>query len=234
MSTLADIQIPLRAWLADAPTREASLLSVGYQGSVYLFEHGGQRWAVKRAGEGWLTGWFHRLLLRREAAVYERLSDVSGVPGSLGLLDDHWLILEFIEGEALRHVRYGLQNPEQFYTRLHKTIADIHAAGVAHGDLKRKDNILVVGDEQPCVLDFGTALRRDGAILDRLLFDLVARTDFNAWIKMKYANDYTRISAEDSEWHRPSMFESVLRVIRRFWRTISFRQARKRRRARRR
>jgi len=234
MSTLAEIQTPLRAWLADAPTREAALLSVGYQGSVYLFEHGARHWVVKRAGQGWLTGWFHRLLLRREAAVYDRLSGVSGVPESLGLLDNQWLILEYVEGEALRQARHELQNPEQFYARLHKVIADIHAAGVVHGDLKRKENILVTGDEQPCVLDFGTSLRRDGAFLDRLLFDVVSRADFNAWIKVKYASDYTRISPEDSAWYRPGSLESVLRAILRVWRKISFRRARKRRRARRR
>ena len=42
------------------------------------------------------------------------------------------------------------------------------------------------------------------------------------------------ISPEDSAWYRPSSFESVLRAIRRVWRKISFRRARKRRRARRR
>jgi predicted Ser/Thr protein kinase len=232
MSTLTDLQNPLRAWLADDRVREAALLSAGYQGSVYLFEWDDQRWVVKRAGQGLLTGWLHRLMLRREGAVYEQLSGVAGVPKSLGMLDDKWLVLQFMPGESLRQARFELTNPEQFYSRLHKVIGAIHAAGVAHGDLKRKDNILVLRDEHPCVIDFGTALRRDGAFLDRLLFDVVARADFNAWIKVKYANDYTKISSEDAQWHRPSMVESVLRAVRRFWRAISFRQARKRRRRR--
>jgi tRNA A-37 threonylcarbamoyl transferase component Bud32 len=233
VTTLTELREPLREWLKDKSAREAALLSVGYQGSVYLFERNGKRWVVKRAGTGLFTSWLHRLMLHREAAVYARLSSVIGVPQSLGMLDDEWLILEYISGEPLRQARYELKDPDTFYTHLHQVITDIHAAGVVHGDLKRKENILVTAAELPCVLDFGTALQRDGALLDRVLFNTVARADFNAWIKVKYANDYTGISPLDSEWYRPSLFEMVLRGLRRFWRVISFRQFRKQRRAQR-
>ncbi len=231
MSTLAELRDPLRAWLRDSASRESALLSEGYQGAVYLFEYEQARWVVKQAGDGWLAGWLYRLMLRREAEAYEKLAGVAGVPKSLGILDNKWLILEFIDGEPLREARYTLADRERFYTRLHKVITDIHAAGVAHGDLKRKQNILVTRDEQPVVLDFGTAVRRDGALADRLLFDLIAQADLNAWIKAKYENDYSRISTEDSQWYRPSMTETGLRAILRFWRMVTFRQLRKRRRA---
>ncbi len=233
MTALTDIAEPLRAWLANAPVREAALLSKGYQGSVYLFEHAGRRWVVKRAGQGLLSGWFHRLMLDREAAVYGKLGEVAGVPAALGLLDDEWLVLEFIDGESLHQARHELRDREGFYARLHAVIQAIHAAGVAHGDLKRKQNILVTADESPYIIDFGTALRRDGAFVDRLLFDTVVRADFNAWIKAKYANDYSQISAEDERWYRPGLLEAILRKIRKFWRVISFRGARKRRQRRR-
>jgi predicted Ser/Thr protein kinase len=233
VTTLTELHEPLRQWLQDKSAREATLLSVGYQGSVYLFEHNGRRWVVKRAGTGFFTNWFHRLMLHREAAVYARLAGVIGVPQSLGMFDDEWLILEYISGEPLRQARYELKDPDTFYMHLHKVITDIHAAGVAHGDLKRKENVLVTSDELPYVLDFGTALRCDGALLDRIFFDTVARADFNAWIKVKYANDYTGISPLDSEWYRPILFETVIRGLRRFWRAIIFRQSRKLRRAQR-
>ncbi|MEC9375741.1 MAG: RIO1 family regulatory kinase/ATPase, partial [Pseudomonadota bacterium] len=162
MIRLEDIQAPLSAWLENKENLQTSLLSSGYQGSVYLFHHDDQYWVVKCANDKWLTGWFHRMMLRREALVYEILSGVSGVPISLGMLDDNFLILEFIEGKVLRDVEDKLHQPESFYTKLHKIISEMHALGVAHGDLKRKDNILVTNDSQPVVIDFGTALRRDG------------------------------------------------------------------------
>lgn len=230
MTALTDIAEPLRAWLADEPVREAALLSKGYQGSVYLYEHAGRRWVVKRAGQGLFTGWFHRLMLGREAAVYKKLGQVAGIPEALGLLDNEWLVLEFIDAKPLHQARYELHDYEGFYARMHSVIQAMHAAGVAHGDLKRKENILVTADESPYIIDFGTALRRDGAFIDRLLFDTVARADFNAWVKAKYANDYAQISAEDQRWYQPGLIEAVLRSIRNFWRMISFRGARKRRR----
>jgi predicted Ser/Thr protein kinase len=228
LTELADIAEPLRDWLADDAQREAALLSQGYQGSVYLFDHAGRRWVVKRAAQGMLAGLIHHVMLGREAAVYRRLRDVAGVPASLGMLDGEWLVLEYIDGESLRQARYELKDSETFYARLHAVIMAMHAAGVAHGDLKRKENILVTADEQPYIIDFGTAVRRDGGWLDRMLYKTVARADFNAWIKVKYANDYSQISAEDLRWYQPGIFEAILRSIRNFWRTISFRQARKR------
>ena len=101
MSTLTEFREPLRAWLQDSATREAALLSTGYQGPVYLFSHNNTQWVLKRAGTGALTGWLHRLMLRREAAAYAKLDAVDGVPNSLGMLDAQWLVLEFIDGESL-------------------------------------------------------------------------------------------------------------------------------------
>lgn len=227
----------LREWLADDVRRESALISSGYQGSAYLFE--GEvdgkaiRLVIKRAAAGLLTGWFHRLMLRREARAYRLMAEVNGVPHSPGLLDGTWLLLEFIEGESLKTARNNLGDAEAFYARLLQVLHDFHAAGVAHGDLKRKDNVLVTADEQPVVIDFGTAVSRSGAIWDRLVFRIVRRMDYNAWVKVKYRNDYSAVSPEDSQWYRPTIVEQGFRLLRRFWRTVTFRQARKRRHRRR-
>ena len=227
----------LRRWLNDDAQREAALLSAGYQGSAYLYEGfidgRSVRLVVKRAAGGLLTGWFHRLMLRREARVYERMADIAGVPDSPGFLDDTWLLLEYIDGESLKTARYSLDDAEAFYAGLLQVLHDFHGVGVGHGDLKRKDNVLVTVDQQPFVIDFGTAVMRDNGLFDRLMFRLVRRFDYNAWIKVKYASDYSAISAVDACWYRPTIVETVIRLLRRFWRTVTFRQARKaRRRAR--
>ena len=47
------------------------------------------------------------------------------------------------------------------------------------------------------------------------------------------ATEFSAISAEDQQWYQPTAMEDVFRLVRRFWRTITFRQARKRRRDRR-
>jgi len=226
------LQAELRRFLADNQQRNAALLSSGYQGSVYLYDENDYKLVIKQAGGGLLTGWLHRLMLRREARVYALLADVEGVPHSPGLLDDTYLVLEFVEGRSLKAERRDLQNREAFYAALRTIIAACHSAGVAHGDLKRKDNIIVDSNEQPHVIDFGTAVMRDGSLFDRMMYPLVVRLDFNAWIKVKYDNDYDAISTEDRQWYQPTVVESVFRLLRRFWRTVTFRQARKRHRRR--
>ena len=208
----------------------AALLSSGYQGSAYLFDDGGaHRLVVKEAGGGVLTGWFHRMMLRREAHVYQLLRDVVGVPHSPGMLDEQHLLLEYIDGESLKDERSVLVDPEIFYARLRQVISDIHAAGVAHGDLKRKENILVTRNNEPVVIDFGTAVTRAGNPLDQLLYPLVRRFDDNAWIKVKYARDYTAIAPEDLHWYQPTIVERVFQMILRAFRKLTFRQARKQR-----
>ena len=221
----------LRRWLANDKLREAALLSAGYQGSVYLYEGvaNGQpmKLVIKQAAGGLFTGWLHRRMLRREARVYECMSQVDGVPHALGFLDDTWLLLEFIDGESLKSARYQLGDSERFYDQLLQVLHDFHAVGVGHGDLKRKDNVLVTPDERPVVIDFGTAVLRDRGLFDRLMFRLLRRFDYNAWIKVKYTNDYTAISPQDARWYRPSIVETVFSAVQKFWRTVTFRQARK-------
>lgn len=227
----------LREWLADDAQFQRSLLSAGYQGSVYLYsaEVAGQprRYVIKQAAHGRFTGWLHRWLLRREARAYAMLAGVPGVPHSSGLLDGEWLVLDYIEGWSLHAARDRLIKPAAFYQRLHDIIRECHAAGVAHGDLKRKDNVLVTADEKPWIIDFGTAVLRDGGWLERRLFPLVCRMDHNAWIKARYRNDYAAISAADACWYQPTWIETGFRRVRRLWRIATLRQTRKRwRRAR--
>ena len=223
------LQSRLRQFLSNDQQREDALLSSGYQGSAYLYEQDGYRLVVKEAASGLLAGWLHQLMLRREARVYTQLARVEGVPHSPGLLDGKWLVLDFVDGRSLKEERRELQNPEGFYDRLREIINAFHAAGVAHGDLKRKDNVLVDKLEQPHVIDFGAAIMRDGGLFDRLLFELFVRFDRNAWVKAKYRSDTDAISEQDADWYQPTWVEDWFRQIRRFWRTITFRQARNRR-----
>jgi serine/threonine protein kinase len=222
------LQNRLRNFLTDNHTREAALLSAGYQGSAYLYDHDGYELVVKEAAGGLFAGWFHRLMLRREARIYGHLADVKGVPHSPGLLDGKWLVLDFVEARSLKEQRHELQDRDGFYDLLREVIDAFHAAGVAHGDLKRKDNVLVDKAEHPNVIDFGTAVMRDGGFIDRLLYPLFVRFDHNAWIKAKYRFDTDNISEQDLGWYEPTWVENSFRQLRRFWRTVTFRQARKR------
>jgi predicted Ser/Thr protein kinase len=175
-------------------------------------------------------------MLRREFAAYQRLAGVPGVPRCLGLRDGQELVLEFIEGRPLREARDHLADADAFFGALRDVVQAIHRAGVAHADMKRKDNILVTRDEQPFLIDFGiAAVRRDGAgPLGRYLFRQACRIDLNAWVKLKYQRSDREMSAEDALLYRPTLAERVARPVRTFWRRINgrrWRQARRRERA---
>ena len=107
----------------------------------------------------------------------------------------------------------------------------MHDAGVAHGDLKRKKNILVGPAEQPYVIDFGIAVVAD----DRrgFLFDLVRQVDRNAWIKHKYRGRTKDIATEDAPLYKPMRSERLMRLLRSAWQAATLRRWRKRRRKKR-
>ena len=117
----------------------------------------------------------------------------------------------------------------------------MHAAGVAHGDLKRKDNIIVGPGEQPYLIDFGIAVRRSATsrLWNRLVFEPLVQMDMNAWVKLKYGrridpeSEPGVISAADAAIYRPLWIERVARALRVPWQKITLRRARQRWRARR-
>jgi serine/threonine protein kinase len=107
----------------------------------------------------------------------------------------------------------------------------MHAAGVAHGDLKRKENTLVTADESPKVIDFGIAAIRDaGGLLGRP-FETMRQMDLNAWIKLKYGRNTDALPADEAELYRPLLVERWARKVRTPWKVLTLRNLRKRRRA---
>ena len=99
---------------------------------------------------------------------------------------------------------------------------------MAHGDLKRKRNILVGPAEQPYVIDFGIAVVAHDQ--RGFLFDLVRQVDRNAWIKHKYRGRTKDISAEDSAIYKPMRSERLMRMLKPAWQAATLRSWRKRRR----
>ncbi len=219
----------IRTWLNARSDAEGQVLGMGYQSRVYLFDTPWGKVVVKRAHPAPLMRWLGKLAIRHEQRVYERLSNVPGVPRSFGLLDPERLALEHIDGESLHHVQNRLSNPDVFYARLRETIDAMHAAGIAHGDLKRKYNILVSKDERPFVIDFGVAriLEPQQSRFARWLYEWCRQTDYNAWIKLKYQRQLEQLSEDDRALFRPLLLERLARAIRIPLRAVTLRKLRK-------
>ena len=181
-----------------------------------------------------LLAWFGRRAICREARIYDRLGGVDGVPRSFGLAGTRHLALEHVRGSTLRQTSTKLADRERFFARLLDSILAMHTAGVAHGDLKRKENTLVGPDESPFIIDFGVAclLEPSARGPSRLRFDLTRQMDLNAYIKLKYGTHTENMTPGDAELHKPLLIERLARRARAPWQFLTLRRARKRRRAR--
>ena len=203
----------LLQWIKSNQKSGSNVLSRGYQGCVYLYEDNRQRLIIK-APMGWGLGWLIRLrMLRNEYRAYSRLSEIQGIARCYGLLDGRYLVLEHIDGIPIRNAQ--ITHQDLFFETLLKVIKELHHVGVAHTDLKKKDNVLVVDGKSPCLIDFGVAVvRKPGfAPLNHYLYHIASIFDFNAWVKLKYDGDYAKITPEDKEYFNRTRIEKVSRWI---------------------
>jgi serine/threonine-protein kinase len=102
---------------------------------------------------------------RRETEIARQL-DHPGVQRSVDLggnRTEPYLVLEYVEGESLRHALRRFEGPVplgqamEWGRQLAEALAYLHDHGVVHRDLK-PENVLVDADGQLKIADFGTAL----------------------------------------------------------------------------
>ncbi|KPJ78810.1 MAG: hypothetical protein AMJ54_01620 [Deltaproteobacteria bacterium SG8_13] len=197
----------LLEWIRTSVSENRNVLSHGYQGQTFIFHRNGQRLVIK-APMGRGVAWFiRRWMLANEHRVYQTLAGIDGIPQCHGFLQKRYLILAYVEGTPIRHAR--IEDPEFFFNALLQLIQRMHAAGVAHGDLKKKDNTLVVEGKHPCLVDFGVAVIRKKRIapLNRYLFHLFRKFDTNAWAKLKYNRQMDMMTAEDRIYYHRTFVE---------------------------
>ena len=208
------------------------LTNQGHQGIAFKMLVDGQSFLIKRTNKiGALTRHVSKYFTQHEYKIYQRLEGIAGIPKCYGLSDDGSLILEYIDGNSYREKEHILENRDQFFVDLLALILSIHKAGVSHGDLKRKDNILVGENDQPYLIDFGTAmsLNSKNKLIKRWLYNFSKQTDLNAWIKHKYSRQYDQITEDDLAYYSSSKLDKLIRLTRKFWRTLTLRRFRKKR-----
>ena len=218
---LAQPDIPaeraLIEWIETQTRNGKPAYAHGYQGPVYLYQGEGRRFIVKTAVGSGLAGLLRRWMLRREYDAYLRLTDFAGSPRCYGLVDGRYLVLEYIDGPSLRSGR--IDDRRTYFDTLFAHIGELHRRGVAHADLKSRDNLLVIGGRLPCVVDFGAAIVRKPGIapLNHYLYELARRLDFNAWAKLKYRGRMEELTPEDRPYYRRTVIETVARALRPFY-----------------
>jgi predicted Ser/Thr protein kinase len=205
----------LREWIEAATRAGQPVFAQGYQSPVYLYQGEGRRYIVKTAAGAGLAGMVRRWMLRREYEAYKRLTDFAGCPRCYGLVDGRFLVLEYIDAPSLRSGQ--IDDRRAYFDTLFAQITELHRRGVAHADLKGKDNLLVIGGRMPCIVDFGAAMMRKPGFApwNRFVYELARRFDFNAWAKLKYQGRMEEITPEDLPYYRRTAIEKVARAIKR-------------------
>ena len=186
----------------------------GNQGRLFTIDIEKKTYVIKSANiDNWWSRSINRWSIKHEYKIYEKLKNLDGIPKCYGLTDQGDLVLEYINGASYRDKQFELDGNDYFFDALLEIITSMHNKGVAHGDLKRKDNLIVDQNQKPYLIDFGTAVityDRSG-IFKNFVFNFLRKTDLNAWIKHKYKRSYDNISNEDITYYSPTSIEKFYR-----------------------
>ena len=180
----------------------------GFQSSVYLVNWGGEEVAVKdfAATPQWFRRFVAPILIRREVRALRHLSGTPGVPRFVSRVDRLAFAMQYIEGTPLSTLHQGQIAPEVF-PRIAQSIEAMHARGVAHGDIKRRSNLLLAPDGQIWIIDFAASIVARGPLSTRLM-QAVARVDDKSLPRLKKAVAPELLTPED-QWKldNPTLLE---------------------------
>ena len=123
-------------------------------------------------------------------------------------------MLEFVDGRAFTRDR--AREPERFFPELKASIDAIHAVGVAHADLKEKNNVLETPDGRPVLIDFGAAIRLKSGFhpVNALMFRLGCRLDTQAYLRHKYGRHPEAMDPLDEALNHRTVVERASRGVR--------------------
>jgi hypothetical protein len=201
--SLAQLEALRERWLCRGGAWKADLSLVSRQG---------ERAVLKDfSAKGTLPRLLGRLQIQREARVYEALAGLAGVPRLLARPRPEALVLGYVDGRRLSKER-GAPDAAALAGRLAELVDAIHRRGVAHVDLRGRDNILVDGARRLWVLDFGASWAlAGGGPLRRWLFALGCFIDRAAVLKWRLLLAPERMASGERARH------ARFRRLRRLW-----------------
>lgn len=192
----------------------------GYQSQVSVESYRGQKAVIKRVLHPRvplvrdLEGW----VLNREVRALKLLRDVPQVPDFLGRPDRYSFAMQYVDGRTLRE-RDPETLPSTFFIELGEVVERMHAVGVVHSDLKKKENVLATPRDTPVLIDFGTSFFRqsNGNPVMSWLYGQFKQIDRNAVAKYKRRYCPEALSVEEKEGlEQPVFLEKISRFGNRY------------------
>ncbi len=138
------------------------------------------------------------LLVWRESRSLQRLQNLSGTPALLGRVGKRGLVMEKIEAVPVLQATFDI-DWAHFFQHYVVLLDNLHALGVAHGDLRSPHNTLVNRRGQPYVVDFVASVQRGRAwnLPANWLFRRLVLVDRSAVLKLKKRLAPELLSAEE-------------------------------------
>lgn len=194
----APIRKPSRSELARSP-REVLVDGAASKADVYVVDLGQGPMVVKDFdAKPWWGRWMGRILVWRELRAYQALSGVRGIAPLVGRIDAHALAVEKIAGERMFTSSKRFACGEAWLAVLRAVLDEVHARGIAHLDMRGRENVLVDGEGQVYLIDFQSAVRlRPGGLGHRALFHWFKAADDSALLKWREQIAPQSMTAED-------------------------------------
>jgi hypothetical protein len=164
--------------LREGDPLKADLLRVDLDGCpVLVKDYGRKPWWARLLG---------RIQVAREYRAYRWLGAMEGIPRLVGRVDAFAVAVEWIDGERLAWAANRISDGPRHVARLREVIDRLHAAGLAHLDLRSNKNVLLRRDGAVIVVDFASAVRfRPGGLAHRAWFEMFRANDLSAYVKWK-------------------------------------------------
>ena len=107
-----------------------------------------------------LLGQYFRFLASHEFGMLEKVEHLDFTPSQISRGPDAVPTINYrlIEGTSIKRIAAKSEVPEYFFSRLFSDVKTLHRHGVVHMDLGNSGNILVSGEGQPAIIDFGSAI----------------------------------------------------------------------------
>ena len=125
------------------------------------------------------------LLAYREARALRRLRPLAGVPELLGRPDRRSVLMEYLPATPIANASHS--DWAAFFHALGRLLNEMHALGIAHGDLRSPNNTLVDESGNPVLVDFVASVARGGwwNLPAFWTFTMFCRIDRKAVVKLK-------------------------------------------------